>query len=161
MLTEAFTISDLDEKNIGYIDIDRTYQYGGLMIVDDDAFPDDAGVKGCTYFKEFDKIIELWLKNLNINKQTVKIKINTDVNRLINLFIIKDRKDTIFYMDIEDFKIKNLYTEETYIKNTKVSKIDVGFFGFIFNYFTGIIEDSIPISKSEMEYTDIWGIQYV
>ena len=164
-VTEAFVISNLDESKIGYVDIDRTYKYGGLMILDDDAFPDSAGVKGCTYFEEFDEIICKWCENLGINNQTIKLKVNWDVDNDININVIKDKKDIIFNIDIKNGEISKAYCNDLIINNdswedtTINNEYVVGVFGLIFNYYTKLITNEIKEYENNEIY-EIWGYTY-
>ena len=163
-VTEAFTISNIDESEIGYIHVDRTYKYGGLMILDDRAFPDTAGIKGCTYFDDFDNIICEWCKNVGIDNQTIKLKVNWDVCKDINSSIIDDKKDIIFNIDIKDGKIARAYCDKIKFNNefmmdTVIDDYSVGMFGMIFNYYTKIITKDINDYKNENTYI-IWGLCY-
>ena len=148
-VTEAFTISNIDESEIGYIHIDRTYKKGGLMIIDDNAFPKTAGVAGCTYFIEFDDIIRDWCKNLEIDNRTIVLKVNWDVYKDINTTIHKDKKYVEFFIDIEDGEIVKAYCDDyiinyNYVKDLLINdEYEVGIFCLIFDYYTGLIINNI------------------
>ena len=168
-VTEAFTISNIDESEIGYVDIDRTYKYGGLMILDDSAFPDTAGIEGCTYFEEFDEVICKWCKNLKIDNQTIKLKVNWNVCKDINTSILNDKKNVVFNIDIKDGKIIKAYCDDLEIKTEswtnlciKEGDYEVGVFGLIFDYYTKLISNNIERYEQyeDVEDVDIWGIYY-
>ena len=171
-VTEAFIISNLDESKIGYVDIDRTYKYGGLMILDNDAFHDSAGIKGCTYFEEFDEIICKWCKNVGIDNQTIKLKVNLNTVKDINTSIPNDKKNVIFNIDIKDGKIIKAYCDDLEIKNEswwdlciKERDYGVGVFGLIFDYYTKLISNNIERYEQyedveDVEDVDIYGIYY-
>lgn len=157
MTTESFKLTDMNEKDIGYMHLDRNYTYGGIMIIDDDAFPETAGVCGCTYFEEFDEIICKWAIATNHDNETLKFYVNTDVARDINRCIKEDVMDTIFYIDIKDGKIAKVYTDNFDITNNEILEEPVGKFGMIFDYYTDIITENIQAFRNEEEI-DIWGV---
>ncbi len=164
--TEAFTISNIDESEIGYVNINRAYKKGGLMIIDDNAFPKTAGVAGCTYFVDFfDEVICKWCKNLGIDNQTIVLKVNWDVDKSINTAIHKDKKDVEFFIDIEDGEIVKAYCDDYIINYNYVDDLlindeyEVGIFGLIFDYYTGLISNNIKEYEDE-ETFEIWGVLY-
>lgn len=159
MVTEAFILSYNDKKT--YLDIDRTYKYGGLMLLSDDLDKTEGGLVGATYFEEFS--VEKWLDALNLTDATLTLEVHKNCDGMINKSINKNKFDDILLIEIKNkeiIEVKNSNNEIIYTKgDCYVQGFPVGWFGMIFDYYTNIISTSIL--EYDSAYDDyIWGVSY-
>jgi hypothetical protein len=156
MVTEAFIITHKKDK--AYLDIDRTYRYGGIMLLSDILRKDTVGIYGCTYFEEFD--ISKWLEALDENDCIVTFEVNKDCDGNINDSIKKCCIDDILFITIKDKKvteIKNNIGKIIFDGNDEIEDFSVGWLGVVYNYYTSIIENDIKNYDSEYD-SYIWGV---
>lgn len=158
MVTEAFII---ECKEKAYLNIDRTYKYGGIMLLSDVLDKVGIYIDGYTCFEEFS--LEKWLNALNITDTTLTMKIHKDCDGDINSSVNKNRIDDILTITVKNkivSEIKNSNNEIIYTQGDDyVDDWEIGWFGKVFDYYTNIISNSIM--DYDEEYDDyIWGILY-
>ena len=161
MVTEAFIIKH-NENEVAYLDIDRTYKYGGIMLLSD-LFDGVCmgGIEGCSCFQEFS--LENLLNVLNLSSVTFTFEVHKDCDGGINNNIKKTMIDDILSIAIEDKivkEIKNSNNEIIYCQNEDyIGNYEVGWLGKIFDYYTNILSNDIECFDEN--YNDyIWGVYY-
>lgn len=161
MITEAFTLR-CDKEN-AYLDIDRTYKYGGIMLLAD-ALEGVClgGIDGYTYFKDFS--LNTWLNALGITDTVLTMEVSKDCDGMINSYISQDKKDDILSITVKDgtvTEVRNSNNETVYVLGDSIMKNwDVGWFGKIFDYYTNIISNSIEDYDEDYD-SYIWGVFYL
>jgi len=160
MLTEAFNIKYNDK--IAYLNIDRTYKYGGIMLLsnllNEVCF---GGIDGYTYFEQFS--LEKWLNQLNVSDGIITIEVSKNCDGMINNSIhLNDKENDVLSIKIEKgvvIEVKNSNNEVVYnLGDDDIEDWPVGWFGKVFDYYTNIITKSI---EEYEEYDDmIWGVFY-
>lgn len=159
MLTEAFDLICNGDK--GYLNIDRTYKYGGIML-SADALEGVClgGIDGFTYFEQFS--LNNWLKALGLCDAIITIKVSKDCDGSINSTILSQHTDDVLSIVVKDYvvvEVKNSRGEVIYsLGDNEIGDWVVGWFGKVFDYYTNIISNAI---EDYEEYDScIWGVFY-
>ena len=159
MVTEAFIVRCNEEK--AYLDIDRTYKYGGIMLLSDLLDKVGIGLVGCTYFEEF--TLKEWLKALNLTDATLTMEIHKGCDGGINNTVYKDKVDDMLTITVKDNVVSEITNSDDEIIYTLgddcIGNFEIGWFGKAFNYYTNIISKNI--AEYDEEYDSyIWGVLY-
>lgn len=158
MVTEAFIITH--EKEKAYLDIDRTYKYGGIMLLSDMLPKDTAGIYGCTCFDEFE--LSKWLEALEENDCTLKFEVHQGCDGMINYTVKRDRLEDILTITVKDKKVVEITNEVGKVifnGNDEIEDFSVGWLGVVYDYYTSIITDNIKNYDPDYE-SYIWGVSY-
>lgn len=162
MVTEVFYIKHGDET--AYLHLDRTYKYGGIMLLSDLLNKVCmGGIDGYTYFCEFS--LEKWLNQLSLTDGVVTLEVAKDCDGMINYSVYKDKCDDILSIVISDSvveEIRNSKNEVIYSKgDDEIKDFEVGWFGKVFDYYTNNISHDIDHFSDRFWYSDeIWGVYY-
>ncbi len=160
MIIEAFTLRCGKEN--AYLDIDRTYKYGGIMLLADTLEGVClGGIYGCTCFEEFS--LKKWLGALGVSDTTVTMEVSKDCDGMINCNICKEKLDDILSIIVKNgtvIDIKNSKNETIYtLGDDFTNNWEVGWLGKIYEYYTRII--SYNIEEYDEDYDSyIWGVYY-
>ena len=159
MITEAFILTCNDEK--AYLHIDRSYQYGGIMLLAD-ALNGIClgGIDGCTCFEEFS--LDKWLGALGVSDAVITFRVHDGCDGMINSSIYKDKMGDILSVTIENgtvMEVKTSNNEIIYIHGDDyIGDWEVGWLGKVYEYYTKQL--SYEIEEHTDEYDSRWGVYY-
>lgn len=163
MVTEAFILTYNDTEK-AYLDIDRTYKYGGIMLLSDSLDKIGIGIDGCTYFNEFN--LNNWLKSLNVTDAIITLAVNKNCDGNINSNVYKNKIDDILTIIVKNSVVLEIKTSDNHTIYTKnddyMKEYYIGWFGKVFDYYTNFITNEINNCTSDDDYyNDIWGVSYI